>query len=701
MNRSLGAPPLVAILLWASACPGAEPSPAERLLERIRSPDVEVRYAARFEAPRVGAEAVQPLAGLIDETVQPAGGSEEARRYRREVALTAKAALENIVHSAGGPGAAGEREAVAAKLAELLSSEITAKAKIEILHLVAFVAGDAHVPAVAHLLDDPDRNVRETARIALERIPGKAATRALVAAAQRASDEARPALLVAIGRKGDPEGVAALLESARSGPSASRLAALKGLAHAGAAEAVPLFESAAASAEVVEKATVFAELLRLADELEARELRREASALYALASRGAPLDHQRERALFRLSEGGRGTESLIAALGDEAERVRAFALARLRERGAEVAPAVRKAYDEAPRAARPALLRLLAERDPAGAEALLAEASASPDAELKLAALDVRGKLDDPSMEGSYLEIARGGSPSARPVALRGYLLLAEAKLARGEAAEASAMFARALELESADAERIAALRGLVAAGNPADLPAVAGLLKSPSLAAEAARGVVALAPKLEDKDEAEKRLLEIVTAELPKEIRSEAVEALRKIGRDPQVGIRKQGFVLDWWVVTPIPDPDGKGLERRYFPEERIRLGEVEQAEGKRHRWQKLTEVSLDGRFNLLTSFRRTENAVTYAYAEIESPEDRDVLFKMGSDDGIACWLNGERIHLNDALRGLAVDQDVVRARLRKGTNRVLLKIRNATGDWGFAFRVTDPEGRPLDLSR
>lgn len=701
MNRSLGAPSLLAIPLFALACPGAGPSPAERLLERIRSPDVEVRYSARFEAPRVGVEAVQPLAALIDETVQPAGDSDEARRYRREVALTAKAALENVVHSAGRPGASAEREAVAAKLAELLSSDLTTKAKLELLHLVAFVAGDAHVPAVARLLDDPDRNVQETARIALERIPGAAATRALVAAAERASDDARPDLLVAIGRKGDREGVAALLERARSGPSASRLAALKGLAHAGAVEAIPLFESAAASAEVVEKATVFAELLRLADELQARELRREASALYALASRSAPLDHQRERALFRLSEGGRGAESLIAALGDEAERVRAFALGRLRERGAEVAPALRRAYDEAPRAARPALLRLLAERDPTGAEPLLAEASASPDAELKLAALDVRGKLDDPSMEGTYVEIARGGSPSARPVALRGYLLLAEGKLARGEAAEASGMFARALELASDDGERLAALRGLVAAGNPADLPVVAGLLESSALAAEAARGVIALAPKLEDKDEAEKRLLAVVTGNLPKDLRSEAVEALRKIGRDPQAAVRKQGFVLDWWVVTPIADPDGKGLERRYFPEERIRLGEVEEAEGKRHRWQKLTDVSLDGRFNLLTSFRRTENAITYAYAEVESPEDRDVLFKIGSDDGVACWLNGERIHLNDAARGLTVDQDVVRARLRKGTNRVLLKIRNQSGDWGFSFRIADPDGRPLDLSR
>ena len=109
--------------------------------------------------------------------------------------------------------------------------------------------------------------------------------------------------------------------------------------------------------------------------------------------------------------------------------------------------------------------------------------------------------------------------------------------------------------------------------------------------------------------------------------------------------------------------------------------------------------QVSLDGRINLLTSFRRSDQVLTYAYTEIESPEAREVLFKMGSDDGMACWLNGERIHLKNVARGLQVDEDTVKARLVGGKNRILLKISNRGGDWGFAFRITDVDGNPLNI--
>ena len=89
----------------------------------------------------------------------------------------------------------------------------------------------------------------------------------------------------------------------------------------------------------------------------------------------------------------------------------------------------------------------------------------------------------------------------------------------------------------------------------------------------------------------------------------------------------------------------------------------------------------------------------ITYAYTTITSPKEQDVLFKMGSDDGIACWLNDDRIHLNNAARGLQVDQDTVKARLKAGENKILLKIPNGGGDWQFSFRITDPEGTPMNL--
>ena len=39
----------------------------------------------------------------------------------------------------------------------------------------------------------------------------------------------------------------------------------------------------------------------------------------------------------------------------------------------------------------------------------------------------------------------------------------------------------------------------------------------------------------------------------------------------------------------------------------------------------------------------------------------------------------------------------DIVPVRLPKGTTSVLLKITNNLGNWGFVFRITDLQGRPL----
>jgi hypothetical protein len=65
-----------------------------------------------------------------------------------------------------------------------------------------------------------------------------------------------------------------------------------------------------------------------------------------------------------------------------------------------------------------------------------------------------------------------------------------------------------------------------------------------------------------------------------------------------------------------------------------------------------------------------------------------------IGSDDGVKVWLNGELVHNNHAHRGLTLDQDRVRVKLRKGINWLLVKVENGGGDWALAVRVRDADG-------
>jgi len=40
---------------------------------------------------------------------------------------------------------------------------------------------------------------------------------------------------------------------------------------------------------------------------------------------------------------------------------------------------------------------------------------------------------------------------------------------------------------------------------------------------------------------------------------------------------------------------------------------------------------------------------------------------------------------------RNAIFDDDIIRVSLKKGLNKVLIKVCNRLGDWGFYFRVTD----------
>jgi Protein of unknown function (DUF1553)/Protein of unknown function (DUF1549)/Planctomycete cytochrome C len=79
------------------------------------------------------------------------------------------------------------------------------------------------------------------------------------------------------------------------------------------------------------------------------------------------------------------------------------------------------------------------------------------------------------------------------------------------------------------------------------------------------------------------------------------------------------------------------------------------------------------------------------YLRRELEVAAARVVTLKLGSDDAVKVWLNGQRVHENKVLRALLPDSDVVSLALRAGTNSLLVKVVNSYGDFGFAASVED----------
>lgn len=93
--------------------------------------------------------------------------------------------------------------------------------------------------------------------------------------------------------------------------------------------------------------------------------------------------------------------------------------------------------------------------------------------------------------------------------------------------------------------------------------------------------------------------------------------------------------------------------------------------------------------KISLLEAFSQNEDVVAYAFATIEAPTSRPVTFSVGSNDGIKIFLNGELVHENHRGRVVVADADAASVQLVPGVNRILLKIDQSAGGWGFCFRL------------
>jgi CubicO group peptidase (beta-lactamase class C family) len=104
---------------------------------------------------------------------------------------------------------------------------------------------------------------------------------------------------------------------------------------------------------------------------------------------------------------------------------------------------------------------------------------------------------------------------------------------------------------------------------------------------------------------------------------------------------------------------------------------------------------VDLDG------TLGRHEWSTAYAYTEVNSTEAKQLIVGLGSDDSVRVWLNGELVHSKWAGRPLIVDQDLFPVQVRKGKNRLLVKVVNWSLGSAFCCRVVPKQVLSSTLER
>ena len=98
--------------------------------------------------------------------------------------------------------------------------------------------------------------------------------------------------------------------------------------------------------------------------------------------------------------------------------------------------------------------------------------------------------------------------------------------------------------------------------------------------------------------------------------------------------------------------------------------------------KWQQ-NDKFVDGQIHNLVG----DNSATYLYRVIKSGSNMPLELSLGSDDGIRVWLNGTQVLDQKVLRGVAPDQNKLTVNLVAGENRLLLKVSNGSGGYGFYF--------------
>jgi alpha-mannosidase len=162
-------------------------------------------------------------------------------------------------------------------------------------------------------------------------------------------------------------------------------------------------------------------------------------------------------------------------------------------------------------------------------------------------------------------------------------------------------------------------------------------------------------------------------------------VSSLSSVARPPTP-------IRHWLVTEPIPTDTGSArVAKDYLGREATAFPDSDAT------WRPIVAADSDaGLVDLNRIVRRgTDYAASYAFTYLYSPIEDTRTLILASDDDVAAWLNGQRIHYHVVARGVGSERDTVVVRLAQGWNGLLLKIVNRTG--GFGFGVWVDGGEPL----
>jgi Glycosyl hydrolases family 2/Glycosyl hydrolases family 2, TIM barrel domain len=188
------------------------------------------------------------------------------------------------------------------------------------------------------------------------------------------------------------------------------------------------------------------------------------------------------------------------------------------------------------------------------------------------------------------------------------------------------------------------------------------------------------------------------------------------------------QGFIKDWLIIGPFPndivngarkglDTDFLNGENNIKPQPEMKMQSVFIADkakliagiGSTNEWgfsetkkfdikwkeyhSKTQKIILDKMFNPID-----DQLVIYAACYIESPSQQKVKLRVGSDDDHKIWLNGKVIGQQKSSQAIIPDNFIYPVMLKRGINRLLLKVVDRTHGFGYCIAISDENNKAVN---
>jgi putative heme-binding domain-containing protein len=154
---------------------------------------------------------------------------------------------------------------------------------------------------------------------------------------------------------------------------------------------------------------------------------------------------------------------------------------------------------------------------------------------------------------------------------------------------------------------------------------------------------------------------------------------------------LKVPALTMDYWhIIGPFDNgANDEGLDHTYPPEKGIDLKAEYRGKLGTVGW-KSVKPDGTGYVDLAAHYGKdSDNIVSYLYREIESPVDQEATVLIGTDDAARLWINERQVFEERRHDAAVPEKHAVKMKLKKGRNRLLLKINNGDGPHGFYFTI------------